>query len=95
MNIANEGDEFIDISYKKLSYAEVAALSKNKKQTSKMSKPQKERTNTNQFEVLPIEDNAQDEELLTNSMYLPEEKFKVNNYFKKNKKYKSKDRSKK
>lgn len=94
MNEANEVDEFIDISYKKLSYAEVAALSKNKQQTSKLSKPQKERTNANQFTVLPIED-ASPEEDLESSMYLPEEKFKINNYFKKNKKFKSKDKSKK
>ncbi|RLV94500.1 hypothetical protein JA1_001712 [Spathaspora sp. JA1] len=56
----NTEDEFIDISYKQLSYAEVAELAKNKKQKDKVpvapSQPSRGKVNTNQFNALATED---------------------------------------
>lgn len=83
-------EEFVDIEYLKLSYAEAAKLSQDKKQTSKvaMAVPKSHRVNSNQYEVLADED-------LTESVYMTPEKFKINNYFFKNKVYKEADRTRK
>lgn len=87
----DDDDSFIDITTRKLSYAEVAALSQNKKQTNRLSKPKENRVNTNQYEVLAK--NLKDEDDL-DEMEEPIEKFKSNHYFKKNKQYKQSDRLK-
>lgn len=100
MSDSSNDDEFVDITYKKLSYAEVAALSQNKKQVTKLSKPKQNRVNSNQYQVLSIDEskdnktnkNELDDEL-EQANYL-EEKFKTNNYFRKNKQYKSNDKKK-
>ncbi|SGZ57088.1 CIC11C00000004763 [Sungouiella intermedia] len=83
-------EEFVAIDYKKMSYAEVAQMSKNKKQTSKvpLAVPKSHRINENQYEILANED-----EDLTESLYT--EKVKTNNYFFKNKVYKDADRTRK
>ncbi|CAX45245.1 conserved hypothetical protein [Candida dubliniensis CD36] len=54
-NVQHDDDEFIDIETKPLSYAEVASLGKNKKQTN-MAKPSKGVINKNQFNVLNDKD---------------------------------------
>lgn len=84
-------EEFVDINCRKLSYAEVASMSKDEKQTSKvpMAVPKKHRVDQNQYEVL-----ADDDDELTGSVYLAPEKFKSNNYFFKNKVYKDADKAK-
>lgn len=83
-------EEFVNIDCKKMSYAEVAEMSKNKKQTSKvpLAVPKDNRINSNQYEVLAHEDDD-----LTESLYT--EKIKSNNYFFKNKVYKDADRTRK
>lgn len=82
-------DEFVDIACRKLSYAEVALLSKDKQQTSKkqLAVPKSHRVNENQYEVLADEDE------LTGSVHMAPEKLKVNNYFYK-KVYKDADKNK-
>lgn len=94
VSMKENSEEFVDIDYKKLSYAEVALMSKNKQQTSKvpMAVPKDHRVNSNQFELLA---DDVDEADLTESMYMTPEKFKVNNYFFKNKVYKDADRTRK
>lgn len=87
--VANDtGDDFIDISYKKLTYAEVAAMLKHKKQTSRVSKPTENRVFVNQYTVLEHED-----EDLEASVQLPE-RIKTNNYYLKNKIFKEADKKK-
>lgn len=85
-----EGDEFVDIHYKQLSYAEAASLARNKKQTAfrtAAAMPRAERLCENQYEVLL---DCPEDELL-----VPPEAFKTNNYFLKNKVYKEADRTRK
>lgn len=90
VSMKENSEEFVAIDYKKLSYAEVAQMSKNKKQTSKvpLAVPKTNRVNSNQYEVLSHEDDD-----LTESLYT--EKIKTNNYFFKNKVFKDADRSRK
>lgn len=92
VSMKEDTEEFVDIDYKKLSYAEVALMSKNKQQTSKvpMASPKENRVNSNQYEILATEDAD-----LTESMYMTPERFKTNNYFFKNKVYKDADRTRK
>lgn len=82
-------DEFVDIEYKKLSYAEVASMAKDKEQTMRripVAVPCHERLCENQYDVLV---DYPEEDLLT------PETFKSNNYFLKNKVYKEADRTRK
>lgn len=85
-------EEFVDIDYQKLTYAEAAQMSKHKQQTSRvpLAVPKQNRVNSNQYEVL-----ADAEEDLTESLYMAPEKIKTNNYFFKNKVYKDADRTRK
>lgn len=83
-------DEFVDIDYKKLSYAEAASSAKDKKQNASRlpsAIPRAERIYENQYEVLV--DYPEDETMLD------QEAFKSNNYFLKNKVYKEADRTRK
>ena len=80
-------DDFVDIEYKRLSYAEAASMPKNKKQTETRvarAASHAERLCENQYEVLF---DLPDEETL------PEE-FKTN-YFMKNKAYKIAEKTRK
>lgn len=80
-------DDFVDIEYKRLSYAEAASMAKNKKQTETRvarAASHAERLCENQYEVLF---DLPDEETL------PEE-FKTN-YFMKNKAYKIAEKTRK
>lgn len=82
-------DEFVDIDYKKLSYAEAASLAKNKKQSGKnvpIAKPRSENFCENQYEVLY--DYSEDDVMNPDA-------FKTNHYFLKNKVYKEADRTRK
>lgn len=90
VSMTENPEEFVDIEYQKLSYAEVAKMSKNKKQTSRvpLAVPKGHRVNSNQYEVLADDD-------VTESLYMTPEKFKINNYFFKNKVYKDADRTRK
>lgn len=91
VSMTDDAEEFVDIEYRKLSYAEVASMSKNKQQTSKvpMATPKASRVNKNQFEVLA---EAEDDDLTS---HLAPEKMKSNNYFSKNKVYKEADKTRK
>ncbi|QFZ29312.1 putative DNA-directed RNA polymerases I [Clavispora lusitaniae] len=90
MNEASE--DFVDIDCRKMSYAEVAQMSKNKNKApapeAARAKPKEHRVYSNQYEVLA------DDEPLTESVYVDTEKTKSNNYFLKNKVYKEADRTK-
>ncbi|CUM56917.1 uncharacterized protein AC631_01516 [Debaryomyces fabryi] len=87
----NDKDSFVDINYKKLSYAEVAALSKGKPMVSKVKKTLKptKHTNTN-YKILTTLDNDDD---LGESVILPE-KFKSDIHYKKSKQFKQPTRKK-
>lgn len=84
--------DFVDINYRKLSYAEAASLLKHKQQTLRVSRPAAARVARNQYEVLAADkhDDADDELAAS----LPEERFKKNNYFSKNKVFKAADKKK-
>lgn len=90
MNEASE--DFVDIDCRKMSYAEVAQMSKNKNKAPApevaRAKPKEHRVCSNQYEVLA------DDEPLTESVYVDTEKTKLNKYFLKNKVYKEADRTK-
>lgn len=89
VSMENTYADFVDVDYKRLSYAEAAALSKHRKQTSRVS------LSKNGFEHVArptTELQAELEVSETDDEYLPE-KFKTNNYFLKNKVYKLSDRN--
>lgn len=66
-NISMKGqNDFIDIQYRKLTYAEAASLSKGKSQTnlnSKLSEPRQKRPDVNQFKVLNCDDDLDEFDL--------------------------------
>lgn len=89
VSMKESSDEFVDIDYKKLSYAEAASLAKNKRQSGKnvpTAKPRAERFCENQYEILY--DYSEDD-------LMNPDAFKTNNYFLKNKVYKEADRTRK
>lgn len=92
VSMKENAEDFVDIAYKKLSYAEVASLSKHKQQTSRvpLASPRAHRVHENQYEVL-----ADDDDDLAESLYLAGDRLKVNNYFVKNKVYKEADKTRK
>lgn len=81
----NDKDSFVDINYKNLSYAEVAALSKSKPMVSKVKKTLKpaKHTNTN-YKILT---NLGHDDDLADSIVLPE-KFKSDIHYKRSKQFK-------
>lgn len=89
-----EADDFVDIDYRKLSYAEAAALGKLKPQSSRIAsaKPAHSRVPHNQYNVLNKSHDKDHEDEFTESVYL--EHFKNNNYFLKNKVFKEADKTK-
>lgn len=91
VSMKESSDEFVDIDYKKLSYAEAASLAKNKKQSGTnvpIAKPRAEKFCENQYEVLY---DYGDDELMCHDP----DAFKTNNYFLKNKVFKEADRTRK
>lgn len=91
MNQAVDAD-FVDINYRKLSYAEAASMLKNKQQTLRVSRPVSARVARNQYEVLADDKHDDTDDELSASF--PEERFKQNNYFSKNKVFKATDKRK-
>lgn len=87
----SDKDSFVDINYKKLTYAEVAAISKARPMVSKVKKTLKpaKHANTN-YKILSGLDNDND---LVESVILPE-KFKSDIHYKKNKQFKHKEKKK-
>lgn len=89
VSMNDDAEEFVAIDCRKLSYAEVAKMSQNKKQTTVVAAaPAQKRVCSNQYEVLT------DDEPTAESVYLDLEAHKRNNYFVKNKVYKLADRAK-
>ncbi|KAM3124014.1 hypothetical protein ACQ2H7_002696 [Candidozyma auris] len=84
-------DDFVDIAYRKLSYAEVASIARHRQQTSKVphGRCSSPRVAHNRYAVLAANDDDDD---ASESVY--SEKFKINNYFSKNKVYKQADKVK-
>lgn len=87
----NDGaEDFVDIAYRKLSYAEAASIARHRQQTSKVPQSRlSSRVSHNQYAVLAV---SEDEGNMADSIY--SEKFKINNYFSKNKVYKEADKVK-
>lgn len=87
----NDKDSFVDIGYKKLSYAEVAASSKGKPMVSKVKKSLKPAKHTNQNYKIFTGLDKDDE--LVESIILPE-KFKSDIHYKKSRQFKQPTRMK-
>lgn len=93
VSMKDDSEDFVAIDCRQLSYAEVAKMSKGKKQTTVVAAaPAPTRVRSNQYEVLS------DDEPLTESVFLDaaasKRNNKRNNYFIKNKVYKEADRAK-
>lgn len=87
----NDKDSFVDINYKKLSYAEVAALSKGKPMVNKVKKTLKPANHANaNYKILTSLDDDDD---LCESVILPE-KLKSDIHYKKSKQFKQPTRKK-
>lgn len=90
VSMNDDAEDFVDIAYRKLSYAEVASIARHRQQTSKVPQSRAaSRVSHNQYSVLAV---ADDEDDLSESVY--SEKFKINNYFSKNKVFKEADKLK-
>lgn len=80
-NISMKGqNDFVDIQYRKLTYAEAASLSKDKSQTnlnSKFNLYKEKRTSVNQFNALACDDELEEPDLeKSDAHYQKSSKFK-------------------
>ncbi|KAF3987595.1 hypothetical protein FT663_03744 [Candidozyma haemuli var. vulneris] len=90
VSMNDDAEDFVDIAYRKLSYAEVASIGRHRQQTSQVPRCRaSSRMSHNQYTVLSVSDDDDD---MAESVY--SEKFKINNYFSKNKVFKEADKSK-
>lgn len=87
-------EDFVDINYRKLSYAEAAAKGKLKPQSSRITKakPAHPRVQHNQYDVLQEKFDRDYDEDFTESVYL--EPLHKDNFFLKNKVMKEADKEK-
>lgn len=92
VSMENTYADFVDVDYKKLSYAEAAALSKHKTQTSQITSApilgvaQENVKPVSRSQLVRMGSPELEDEVI-------QEKFKRNNYFLKNKVYKQSDRN--
>lgn len=91
VSMSEDAEDFVDIACRKLSYAEAALIARHRQQTLKVpnSRRHASRATHNQYAVLA---SSEEDEEMGDSVLL--ERFKHNNYFRKNKVYKEADKVK-